>query len=186
MRARSRVATAPVLGVVLVLAMTSPAIGGGWATVELSSTPDGVRAGEVWEVDLTVLQHGRTPLEGIEPGVRIVERDGDRTARFAARPTAEQGVFRARVTFPVAGRWRYFVDDGFSQVHSYPSVTIADGPAPRADAAASARTAAADGASGSAVLVGALGVGLAAGGLTVAVRRRRRLPSSAPVAPGSR
>ncbi len=186
MRTRSKVAAAPVLAVMLVLAMAGPAVGGGWATVELSSTPDGVRADEVWEVDLRILQHGRTPLEGIEPTVRVVERDSDRSARFLARPMAEQGVYRARVTFPAAGKWRYFVDDGFTQVHSYPPVTIADGRAPRADAATPATPGADDGASGDTMLAGALGVGLAAAGLTVAIRRRRKHPpTSSPLAPGN-
>lgn len=59
---------------------------GGWATVQLSSTPTGVRAGKVWDVRLTVLQHGRTPLVGITPSVQI--SSGARRRTFPAQRRA--------------------------------------------------------------------------------------------------
>jgi hypothetical protein len=51
---------ATALAVALIAPTTS--LAGGWATVGLSSLPDGAQPGEAWVVDLTVLQHGRTPL----------------------------------------------------------------------------------------------------------------------------
>ena len=61
------------IAVLAVLAAVVPAtaLAGGWATVKLSSTPDGAEAGAPWVVNLTVLQHGVTPLAGIHPEVRI-------------------------------------------------------------------------------------------------------------------
>ena len=52
------------IAVLAVLAAVVPAmaLAGGWATVKLSSTPDGAEAGAPWVVNLTVLQHGVTPL----------------------------------------------------------------------------------------------------------------------------
>ena len=85
---------------VLLLA-APPALGGGFATVGLSSTPAGTAPGQPWNVDITVLQHGRTPLEGVTPSVTI--RSGDATKDFAAKPTGEPGVYRASVVFPAAG-----------------------------------------------------------------------------------
>lgn len=108
------------------LAMAAIAHAGGWATVKLSSTPKGVTAGTVWNVRLTVLQHGVTPLAGIRPAVLISKGPVART--FPARPTTTRGVYRARVIFPSAGTWTWQVDDGFSKVHSYFPVRI--GPAP--------------------------------------------------------
>lgn len=99
------------------------AAAGGWATVSLSSTPDGIRAGRVWDVRLTVLQHGMRPLDGVEPRVQL--RRGKTTRTFVARPTGRPGVYRARVVFPASGTWRWQIDDGFGRVHSYYPVEIA-------------------------------------------------------------
>lgn len=101
------------------------ALAGGWATVTLDSTPTGTRAGVPWVVTMTVLQHGKTPLAGIEPHVRISQ--GAATRTFPARPTARRGVYRARVVFPRAGTWRWVIWDGFSRTHTYTAVKI--GPA---------------------------------------------------------
>ena len=119
------------LGLLLVFAGTAYA--GGWATVSLSSTPTGVQPGTPWAVDLTVLQHGRTPLTDVQPVVTI--RGGDTIKDFAASPTGKPGVYRAEVVFPSAGRWTYQIDDGFiSQMpHTYPAVQIGGPGATSAD-----------------------------------------------------
>ena len=86
----------------LVAAVLAPAtsLAGGWATVGLSSLPDASSPGEAWVVDLTVLQHGRTPLEGVEPRVLIrAVRGGDEQA-FVAKPTERAGVYRDRASPP--------------------------------------------------------------------------------------
>ena len=101
------------------------AAAGGWATVGLSSLPpDDLRAGGTWAVELTVLQHGRTPLDGVQPTIALRNEDGDVAGPFAARPTGEPGVYRAEVRFPAAGTWTYTVDDGFSQVHTFKPVEV--------------------------------------------------------------
>ena len=106
------------------LLAAAPASAGGWATVELDSTPAGVVPGKPWNVDITVLQHGQTPLEGVTPIVQI-HSDGV-TKEFAALATDTVGVYRARVVFPTAGRWTYDVLDGFMSVtpHTFPAVQI--------------------------------------------------------------
>lgn len=111
------------------LALPAAAAAGGWATVGLSSTPDDVKPGASWSVDIEVLQHGRTPLDGVRPTVTITSAGASRT--FTTRPAGTPGVHRASVTFPRAGTWRYVVDDGFTGRHSYPPVQI--GAAARGD-----------------------------------------------------
>jgi hypothetical protein len=94
----------------------------------LSSTPAGAAPGAPWNVDITVLQHGRTPLQDVEPAVIITS--GDATKTFAAKPTGKPGVYRAAVVFPTAGRWQYEVDDGFvPPTHTFPAVQIGAAPA---------------------------------------------------------
>ena len=102
------------------------AFAGGWATVGLDSTPAGVQPGDPWDVNITVLQHGRTPLEDVQPTLTI--RDGDATKTFAAKPTDKPGVYAASVTFPSAGKWTYEVNDGFitQQPHTFPAVQIGE------------------------------------------------------------
>ena len=99
------------------------ALAGGWATVQLSSTPKGAKAGVPWVVNLTVLQHGVTPLADVRPEVRIAQ--GTAARSFVARPTTKTGVYRARVVFPRAGTWRWSIWDGFSRTHTYKAVRVA-------------------------------------------------------------
>jgi hypothetical protein len=110
------------LAVGLLLLFAPAARAGGWATVSLSSTP----AGKTWTVDITVLQHGRTPLNDVQPVVTI--RQGATTKDFAAKRIGKPGTYRAQVVFPTAGRWSYQIDDGFiSQMpHTYPAVQIGE------------------------------------------------------------
>jgi hypothetical protein len=153
---RFTLVAAAALAALLMAPATS--LGGGWATVDLSSLPDGTQSSEEWVVELTVLQHGRTPLQGVEPRVLIRGPDDRAEHAFAAKPTGHAGVYRARVVFPSAGRWSYAVDDDFSQVHELGVVRI--------------------GAGGEEASAGALGIAIGAGVLAVlltgALRRRRQ------------
>jgi len=113
-----------ILPLVLLMAPAA-AHAGGFATTGLSSTPDGLRAGQPWKVELTILQHGRTPLTDLRPEVVTVDPDGNRTT-FRARPTSRDGHYAATVRFPKAGQWTYYVYDGFNNATptTYPAVLI--------------------------------------------------------------
>ena len=88
---------------------------GGWATVGLSSLPPaGLPANQDWPVDITVLQHGQTPLAGVTPVVRIRDDGGTVVKSFTATPTGKTGVYHAVVRFPDEGSYSYEVYDGFS------------------------------------------------------------------------
>src|SRR3954447_14292287 len=109
----------------LALALPGAAGAGGFATVGLSSLPDGTAPGRPWRVTLTILQHGRTPLSNLRPLVHIRSADGTTARTFAARPAARRpGVYTADVVFPTAGRWGYSIADGFSQTHTFAPVAI--------------------------------------------------------------
>jgi hypothetical protein len=117
---------------VLVTGVLAPAGGaGGWATVQLSEAPeDGTTAGTTLPIDITVLQHGRTPLEGVTPIFRIRDGKANMLAEYRGTPTGEAGVYHVEVTFPEAGLFNYEVYDGFgeyggAQTHTYPAVEIA-------------------------------------------------------------
>lgn len=147
-------------GLLLPVAATA----GGFATVQLSSLPAGTDAGGTWTPTMTILQHGVTPLDGLQPAVRITDTAG-KIQTFAARPAGEPGTYVADVRFPSAGTWRYEIWDGFSQTHTYSPVTIGDG------GTASFPTGPAAG-----VLLGAMAL---VGGALVLLRRRRPGPRPA-------
>jgi hypothetical protein len=120
-----------VLAVGLFAAFVPAAGAGGWATVGLSSLPpSGLEAGQDWPVDITVLQHGETPLTGVQPSITVRNLEtGAIAGRFAAKPTGKPGVYRTVVRFPAAGTWSYEVYDGFTeyggaQTHTFAPVTI--------------------------------------------------------------
>ena len=72
------------------LLLPTAALGGGFATVQLSSPPAGTDEGGTWTPTLTILQHGVTPLDGLQPAVRITDGTGEITT-FAAKPPASRG-----------------------------------------------------------------------------------------------
>jgi hypothetical protein len=113
------------LAAVAFAALTGTAHAGGWATVELGEMPSGLVAGEPWQVELIVKQHGITPMADVTPSVEITNGSDVRT--FPARPTKEVGHYVAEVTFPAGGEWKTRLYDGFTDVvpHRLSPLTVA-------------------------------------------------------------
>ena len=88
---------------------------GGWATVGLDPLPTGVGPGEPWNPEITILQHGQTPLTGLSPTITITHDDSGESQQFVARETDEPGVYEASVVFPEAGSWRIVADSTFGE-----------------------------------------------------------------------
>ena len=162
-----------VLAVAAVAAVTlnGAASAGGWATVGLSALPPaGLPANEDWPVDITVLQHGKTPLAGVTPIVRIRDDGGNVVKSFTATPTGTTGVYHATVRFPAEGSYSYEVYDGFTQyggaqTHTFKPVAIG----------------AADDGLPYGWLAVALGLAAALAAATTLVLRRRHRPEPAPI-----
>jgi hypothetical protein len=148
------------------LLVPAGAAAGGFATVGLDSLPDG---DPNWNVELTVLQHGRTPLDGVQP--RVILTRGSERRTFAAKPTGRPGVYRAAVVFPGAGTWHYAVDDGFTMTHTFPPVVV--GTAKRDSQPVAAAASTRGGPDIALALAAAVGAGLAAGLAGAAMRRTR-------------
>ena len=81
-----------------------------------SLPPAGLPANQDWPVDITVLQHGQTPLAGVTPIVRVRDDGGKVVKSFTATPTGKTGVYHAVVRFPAEGSYSYEVYDGFTHV----------------------------------------------------------------------
>jgi hypothetical protein len=158
----------------LVLAAAAVAVpaasAGGWATVGLGSLPpDGLEAGQAWPVDITVLQHGETPLAGVTPVVRVRDGGGKVVKSFTAAPTGRPGVYHAEVVFPGEGTYSYEVYDGFgtyggARTHTFKPITVGAG----------------DGGFPFGRLALALGLAAALAAATVLTLRRRR-PEPRPI-----
>ncbi len=115
--------------VVAALLLPAVAVGGGWATVGLANLPDGVRAGETWNAQITILRHGRTPTDGAKPVVTIANDRGV-TKSFPAKPASGVGKYVAHVVFPSAGTWRFSIDNGLSATGYGIDATEAAAPRP--------------------------------------------------------
>jgi hypothetical protein len=115
---------AVLVAIAAALAVPTAATAGGWATVGFDPPPAGLAAGEPWQVEMTVLQHGVTPLEGVHPRVIVRSSDDAVQDSFPARATGKPGVYRAQVVFESAGTWKLVVDDGFTARHSFPAVEV--------------------------------------------------------------
>ena len=153
------------LAVSAALVLAAPAAAGGWATAGLGPPDSGLGAGDTWNAEVTILQHGVTPLVGVSPVVKISK--GGETHDFPAAPTGEPGVYLAKVEFPSEGTWTYQVDDGFSQTHSFAPVQIGPG----------------SGGDGFSIPNWTWGLAAAAAGLLVLfLIARRSRPATAPVA----
>jgi YtkA-like len=164
-----------------VLAVPTAASAGGWATVGFDPPPEGLAAGQPWQVEMTILQHGRTPLDGVKPRVIVSSKDGGGDASFPARPTGKPGVYRATVVFESAGTWRYVVDDGFAARHRYPAVEIGKGgkdastqPVAALSTAAATPPSAGDDGPNVLLALGVAAVAALAAGLGAAYLQRRR------------
>ena len=108
------------------LTAVTSASAGGWATVGIDPLPDGTEAGGTWSPDITVRQHGRTPLDGLMPVVTI-SNEGGASHEFLAEPAGEPGVYTADVVFPEAGSWDVVVESGFGDSRlTYGPVGVGD------------------------------------------------------------
>jgi hypothetical protein len=169
------------LTVAAALIAPSTALAGGFATVGVSPPPDRLEPGTPWHVELEVLQHGRTPLDGVHPRV-IVNRDGN-PKEFRARATGRPGIYTADVVFPSAGTWNFAVDDGFTQTHTFPPIRVGSGDGVTKTAAAAPSAGGADdgGSGGGSDLPLALaiaGIAALAAALGATALRRRPRPES--------
>jgi len=180
------------LATVIALAAAAPAAAGCWATVGLTPLPD-VGSGETWTANVTVLQHGRTPMADAAPAVLIENAATGESRTFpAALLDGAKGLYGAAVVFPAPGRWNVAVRDGFPwpecvHTHTFGSFSIAAG-VPPGEPPAEAAPVPSDGEAtataargretpgGSVALPLGLGLGLgllAAVGGTAALRARR-------------
>jgi hypothetical protein len=114
------------------LAVSGSASAGGWATVGIDPpVPPGTGPGDTWDTNITILQHGQTPLTGLHPTITITLDETGASRQFVATETDEPGVYAASVVFPGAGSWRIVADSTFGESRlTYGPVVIEPAPGP--------------------------------------------------------
>lgn len=113
------------LGLALLLSLLDsvPAFAGGWAVIVLDELPRNIVAGRPLTIGFTLLQHGRTPLDGLEPKI-ITNLYKEQEFVLRAEPDGKPGHYTVTVTFPKEGEWRWFID-AFSMKQLMPMLTVA-------------------------------------------------------------
>ena len=105
-RRRARpIAIASSLALMTALALAGQTLAGGWASVAMTQPPDDVAAGTETTFELTVMQHGVTPVSW--PGIVVTatnEATGE-TISAPAIPSGPTGHYTVALTFPSEGDW---------------------------------------------------------------------------------
>jgi hypothetical protein len=137
----------PLLVLAAAIVPAGTAHAGGWATVELDAMPAGLSAGEPWRMQMLVKAHGLTPVDGLQPSVRISNGDGV-VRTFRTRPAGRPGWYTATVTYPSVGVWQTRLFDGYTNATPHRlaplQVAAAGGGGATGDAGNGAGTAVAD------------------------------------------
>ena len=90
----------------LVVALAAAGAASGWRLGDrrvCAAPPEGTAAGDTWKPEITILQHGRTPLGGLTPVVTISAGEICNPRTFMATETSETGIYEASVVFPAGG-----------------------------------------------------------------------------------
>jgi cytochrome c2 len=121
MVSRSRISIAVALLFALMFAF--PVFAGGWAVITLDELPLNVVAGEPLTIGFTVLQHGITPMSGLDPTVTAKLSSTEKMV-VDAEPQGNPGHYVATLTFPKEGNWEWSIQ-AFTMDQPMPMLNVA-------------------------------------------------------------
>jgi len=118
---RFRIAFCLALLIAMMLAL--PVLAGGWAVITLDELPTGVVEGTPLTIGFTVLQHGVTPMNDLDP---ILNVHLDKTDAFVvhAKHDDKPGHYVATLTFPKEGNWNWSIQ-AFTMDQAMPALSVA-------------------------------------------------------------
>lgn len=116
------------IGLALTLALIAvlPVWAGGWSVVTLDELPGQITAGQPVEIGFMVLQHGKTPLDGLTP-IITARLDSGKPITFAAEEEGETGHYVATLTFPQEGQWEWEIA-AFGEPQTMLALTVFSAP----------------------------------------------------------
>ena len=128
----TRISRSLAIVLLLSLLLVVPVYAGGWAVITLDELPSNVVAGEPLTIGFTVLQHGRTPMTGLDP---TVTANLDKDAQFVvnAEPEGEPGHYTVTLNFPKEGEWGWSIQ-AFTMDLTMPMLSVAPALGAAADA----------------------------------------------------
>ena len=116
------------LAVGLLMLAAPAAIAGGWAITSMDELPGEFQAGETYRLGYTILQHGKTPVDGAETEITARNTATGETLRFVGQPDGKPGQYVAEVTFPQGGSWAWSVSQGDFAMHELGELTVSAAP----------------------------------------------------------
>jgi cytochrome c2 len=119
----SRFRISIVVALLLALIFTFPAVAGGWAVITLDELPLNVLAGKPFTIGFTVLQHGITPMSGLDPTVTAKLSSTEKMV-VHAEPKGDAGHYEATLTFPKEGNWEWSIQ-AFTMDQPMPTLNVA-------------------------------------------------------------
>jgi hypothetical protein len=129
---------------IALLALTAAAFAGGWASVAMADPPGDITPGQETSVELTVLQHGATPVDW--PRITVVATNAESGAIVRAQAEAVKGAlgkYQATLVFPGAGDWAVTYDSPDLVMDGSASLAVTALPVPAAVNAPAVTTASA-------------------------------------------
>lgn len=113
------------LGMTLIfaIAFAIPVFAGGWAIITLDEIPTGLVAGEPVTVGFTVLQHGQTPMNDLEPTI-ILLLPKEEQILVSAQPDGKPGHYTAIFSLPKEGEWEWSIQ-AFTMEQQMPVLHVA-------------------------------------------------------------
>jgi cytochrome c2 len=113
------------LALTLALILILPVFAGGWAVITVDELPTGVVAGKPTTIGFTVLQHGKTPLSGIDPTITATLSKSESFV-VHAEEEGKPGHYIATLTFPTEGAWEWSIQ-AFTMDQPMPVLNVTAG-----------------------------------------------------------
>ncbi|MBC7879340.1 MAG: cytochrome c [Anaerolineales bacterium] len=111
------------LTLLLAMAITVPALAGGWAVITLDEVPGDVEANQPIEIGFMVRQHGVTPLGGESPVIRAHLADSTESVIVEASEEGEVGHYVGTLILPKSGEWEWSIQ-AFTGTQPMPALTV--------------------------------------------------------------
>jgi plastocyanin len=129
LRAHPRRAIAGLVLMATLVALSAPALAGGYAVVRLDEPPGDVLVATPWQFGFMVLQHDVTPNSDVTPIVRALHKETGEEVKATGRQEGAVGHFVAEVTFPRAGEWKWSIEPMPYAGTSFETLTVLESPA---------------------------------------------------------
>ena len=112
----------------LLILAAPAAMAGGWAITSMDELPGEFRAGETYQLGYTILQHGKTPVDGAKTEITAHNAATGENLRFVGEADGKPGHYVAEVTFSEGGSWTWSVTQGDFAVHEMGELTVSAAP----------------------------------------------------------